>query len=62
MKSTNKRIMRKKPDTIPKITDHIHIKRIAQVPTRNIIIPQQRIINLKDPKLREKDISQLIGK
>ena len=62
MKSTNKQIMRKKVDIIPKITDHIHIKHISQAPTRNIIIPQQRKINLKDPKLREKDISQLIDK
>ena len=62
IKSTNKQIMRNKPETIPKITDHIHIKRILQAPTRNIIIPQRRNINLKDPKFREKDISQLIGK
>lgn len=62
IQSTNRHIMKKKPQTMPKITDHIQIKRISQTPPTNIIIPQQRVINLKDPTLRDKDISQLIGK
>tara|TARA_Y100001970_G_scaffold293822_1_gene443523 strand:+ start:2277 stop:2774 length:498 start_codon:yes stop_codon:yes gene_type:complete len=62
MQSTNKRIMRTKRETVPKITDLIQIKRISHTPSTNIIIPQRRSINLKDPILQEKDISQLIGK
>ena len=62
MKDNNKLIMKKKPDAIPKITDHIHIKSIHNIQPKNMIIPIQRKINLKDPKLKNKNIEKLIGK
>ena len=62
MKDNNKLIMKNKAPDIPKITDHIHVKRTKKIQPKNIIIPIQRTINLKDPKFKNKDIETLIGK
>ena len=47
----NKILMKQKPPRIPKITDHINVKKKTQKP---LVIPKIRKINLKDEKYKGK--------
>ena len=62
MKDNNKLIMKQNIKDIPKITDHIHVKWVKNTQPKNMIIPVQRNINLKDPKFKHKTIENWVSK